>query len=358
MQESLNFPTATATATATTAACSTTPNPLPSFLPFSRLKTTTAVLATLSSKPSQISPISPLSKPQLWDTSSDVRSLTPDIEFQIQNETETETETESPAQINNDFQDKIYFLDSQGLDPLSNFPPSAVANSASLSDMTAVFDYLTSLGFTPPDLRRAISMCPQILSLRLLDIAPVFTFLIREACVPATSLPRAIRRRPRLLISDVDTRLRPTMYFLQSIGIHEVYKHTDLLSSSVEEKYLPKVHYFEKLGFSHRDALSMFRKFPSLFCYSVKENYEPKLNYFVVEMGRELRELKEFPQYFSFSLENRIKPRHHRCVESRVCFPLATMLKMKEDTFRERLELSCSSTLPKSTSPLWSAPPE
>ncbi|KAK9723584.1 hypothetical protein RND81_05G010000 [Saponaria officinalis] len=352
MQKPLNFP-----ATTTTTAAAASPKPLPSLLLFSRLKT--AIFATLSSKPTtttihpplkpskttpfppKIIPITPDSNPDIWD-SSDVRNLTPENDNKNENS-------------DNDFQDKIFFLDSQGLDPLSNFPPSAVASSAALSDMTAVFDYFTSLGFTPADLRRAISMCPEILSLRLRDTAAVFTFLLREARVPATSLRHVIRRRPRLLISDVESRLRPTMYFLQSIGIHEVHKHTDLLSSSVEDKYIPKIHYFEKLGFSCRDAVSMFRKFPSLFCYSVKENYEPKFNYFVVEMGRELKELKEFPQYFSFSLENRIKPRHQWCVESGVCFPLPTMLKMKEDKFRDMLELCCSSSLPRSTSPLWCA---
>lgn len=97
----------------------------------------------------------------------------------------------------------------------------------------------------------------------------------------------------------------------------------------------------------------MFRRFPQLFNYSVKENYEPKLNYFVLEMGRELREIKEFPQYFSFSLENRIKPRHQCCVEKGVCFPLPVLLKSSEAEFRNRLEVCCNSTLPLKGSPLW-----
>lgn len=97
----------------------------------------------------------------------------------------------------------------------------------------------------------------------------------------------------------------------------------------------------------------MFRRFPQLFNYSVKENYELKLNYFVVEMGRDLREIKEFPQYFSFSLENRIKPRHQRCVEKGVCFPLPVLLKTSEVEFHNRLEVCCNSSLPFKGSPLW-----
>lgn len=97
----------------------------------------------------------------------------------------------------------------------------------------------------------------------------------------------------------------------------------------------------------------MARRFPQLFCYSIKGNFEPKFDYFVVEMGRELKELMEFPQYFSFSLENRIKPRHQCCVEKGVCFPLPVMLKMSEPEFRDRLEVCYNSSIPLRTSPLW-----
>ena len=85
----------------------------------------------------------------------------------------------------------------------------------------------------------------------------------------------------------------------------------------------------------------------------IRENYEPKLNYFVVEMGRDLRELKEFPQYFSFSLENRIKPRHQSCVERGVCFPLPVLLKTSNAKFRQRLEVCCETSMPVNRSPLW-----
>lgn len=260
-----------------------------------------------------------------------------------------------------EFQEKALFLDSIGLDCISllskpNSPATAAAiAAASLADLRALFEYLGSFELSGPDLRRVVSMCPEILSLRLKDVVPVFTFLLGEAKVAGADLRRVICRRPRLLVSNVETRLRPTLYFLQSIGIHEVNRHTNLLSSSVEDKFIPKIEYFEKVGFCYRDSISMFRRFPPLFCYSVKENFEPKFNYFVVEMGRDLKELKEFPQYFSFSLERRIKPRHQICVENGVCFPLPVMLKMKEEVFRQKLDVCCNSSMPRSTSPLWCA---
>ncbi|KAK6944103.1 Transcription termination factor, mitochondrial/chloroplastic [Dillenia turbinata] len=99
------------------------------------------------------------------------------------------------------------------------------------------------------------------------------------------------------------------------------------------------------MGFSYKDTTLMIRRFPQLLCYSIKDNFEPKFNYFVVEMGRDLKELREFPQYFSFSLENRIKPRHQCCVEKGVCFPLPIMLKTSDEKFRDRLEMCICSLI-------------
>ncbi|XP_019106274.2 transcription termination factor MTEF1, chloroplastic isoform X2 [Beta vulgaris subsp. vulgaris] len=323
MQDTLNFRTTTGKPL-TPPSNPTFPLKPPNFPSFSHRKTATKFL---SSKTTTIPPLKPSQTPP----KNNLIPTSPDPEFQA----------------------KFLFLDSIGLDSLSLLPPSAIAAAPSLSDLKSSFDYLTSLGFSPPQLRRIFTMCPEILSLRFHDTAPVFAFLLREVKVPASDLPRVICSRPRLLVSDVETRLRPTLYFLQSIGIHEVNRHTNLLSASVEDKYMPKIHYFEKLGFAYHDCVSMFRRFPPLFCYSVKENFEPKFNYFVVEMGRDLKELKAFPQYFSFSLEKRIKPRHQTCVETGVCFPLPLMLKMKENEFRKRLDVCCNSSMPKSNSPLW-----
>ncbi|KAK9291053.1 hypothetical protein L1049_009238 [Liquidambar formosana] len=235
----------------------------------------------------------------------------------------------------------MLYLESVGIDFLSLISAHPPVVSASSADVKSTVEFVTSMGFTAPELRRICGMCPQLLASKVSDIVPVFTFLLREARVEGSDIRRVINRRPRLLASSVDRRLRPTLYFLQSIGISEVNRHTSLLSCSVEEKLIPRIEYLEKIGFSRRDAVSMVRRFPQLFCYSIKGNFEPKFDYFVVEMGRELKELKEFPQYFSFSLENRIKPRHQCCVEKGVCFPLPVMLKTNEAEFHDRLEFFC-----------------
>ncbi|KAI3706553.1 hypothetical protein L6452_24370 [Arctium lappa] len=255
-----------------------------------------------------------------------------------------------------DLDKKLIYLDSFGIDLIPLLTTHPLLISTSLSDIKSTISFLSSTTpLSPPALHRLVSLCPALLTLPLPSIISTITFLLREANVRPHHLRRVIHRRPRLLASDVKTRLRPTLYFLQgTIGISEINKHTHLLSSSVEDKLLPRIQYFnENIVISYNDTILIFRRFPSLFCYSIKDNLEPKFNYFVVEMGRDLKELVEFPQYFSFSLENRIKPRHRRCVEKNVCLPLPAMLRLTEKRFLERLEVCCGSSTPVRNSPFW-----
>ncbi|KVI08334.1 transcription termination factor MTEF1, chloroplastic-like [Cynara cardunculus var. scolymus] len=241
-----------------------------------------------------------------------------------------------------ELQEKLIYLDSFEIDliPLLTTHPPLL--STTLSHLKSTVSFLSTTILLPqPAVRRLIYICPQVLTLPLTSIVSTITFLLREAHVHTDDLHQVIHRRPRLLTSDVKTRLRPTLYFLQgTIGISGVNKHTHLLTCSVEDKFLSRIEYFhEIMGISYKDTILMFRRFPSLFCYSIKDNIEPKFKYLAVEMGRELREMVEFPQYFSFSLEKRIDPRHRRCVERGVCLPLPMMLRSSERRFRDKMEV-------------------
>lgn len=259
--------------------------------------------------------------------------------------------------LESDIHEKLLYLDSLGIDFLALINRHPPLLSSPLSSLKSVVDYMTTppINFSLPDLRRIVSMCPELLSSSLTShTIPVITFLLREAGVDSTfDLRQALRRRPRLLACSVDLQLRPALYFLRGIGIAEPRRHTYLLSCSVEGKLRPRIDYFEnKLGFSRRSASAMFKRFPQLFNYSIGENYEPKLGYLTGEMGRDAREVLEFPQYFSFSLENRIKPRHVACAAKGVRLPLAVMLRTKEDGFRDALEVCSDSSPPLKTSRL------
>ncbi|CAN6460082.1 unnamed protein product [Victoria cruziana] len=251
-------------------------------------------------------------------------------------------------------QEKLLFLESIGVDVLhlADARPSAI--DSPLDRVLSVVDFLRSNGFPDSELGRIFNLCPEVLESSVRDdILPVFTFLLREVGVSGDDLRRVIHRRPRLLACSVPDRLRPTLYFLQSLGIADVRKHTALLSCDAEEKFVPRLEFLQHVGFSRRDAVSMVRRFPPLLCYGVETNLRPKFEFLVDNMQRGMDELKDFPHYFSFSLENRIKPRHEVSVENRVRLPLAVMLRLTDERFREKIEVCVGSSQPLSSSPLW-----
>ncbi|WOL03512.1 hypothetical protein Cni_G12232 [Canna indica] len=251
------------------------------------------------------------------------------------------------------FHDKLLFLDSLGVDIFAAAAAHPGLASASLADLRAAAGFLRSLGLAAHEIRRACGMCPEILTVAPSDLAAAVAFLLREAGVQGRDLRHVIGRRPRLLVSDVASRLRPTLYFLQMLGVAPIARHTSLLSCSVEEKLIPRLDFLEEVGYSSRDARAMVRRFPQLFCYSIEENLRPKMEFFASEMRRELPELKEFPQYFSFSLPNRIRPRYLACKEIGASFPLPALLRPSNEQFNAQMEVRISSSLPLKRSPLW-----
>ncbi|KAF5939095.1 hypothetical protein HYC85_023354 [Camellia sinensis] len=95
---------------------------------------------------------------------------------------------------------------------------------------------------------------------------------------------------------------------------------------------MPKLNYLQDLGFSYEEVL----RSPGLLTFSISNNFGPKVEYFLKEMNGDLAELKRFRQYFSFSLEGKIKPRHQLLVENGLSLSLPQMLKVSDGEFNAR----------------------
>lgn len=100
------------------------------------------------------------------------------------------------------------------------------------------------------------------------------------------------------------------------------------------------VRFLESIGFSRSEAIGMVLRCPTLFTFSIENNFKPKLDYFMSGIKGKLENLKEFPQYFAFSLEKRIKPRHLESMERGLELPLSLMLKSTDEEFEQLLMLT------------------
>ncbi|PPD87089.1 hypothetical protein GOBAR_DD15975 [Gossypium barbadense] len=192
-----------------------------------------------------------------------------------------------------------------------------------------------SVGLSRPSIGRILDMCPLFLTS---DPLPPVNFLLHEVPLPFPHLPLSLTRCPRLLVSSVPTQLRPTLRFLTSLGLVLNSHTTLLLVSDVENTLKPKINFLQSLGFDEPEvnrkvvgspglltlsvennmsskAEFFLERSPGLLTLSVENNMSPKAEFFLEEMEGDLEELKRFPQYFSFSLEKKIKPRHRALVE-------------------------------------------
>lgn len=189
---------------------------------------------------------------------------------------------------------------------------------------------------------RIFDMYPQLLTCDpYAHLYPVFDFLLNDVGLVYEDVRTAIVRCPRLLICDVDEQLKPTLAFLKKLGFvgdnAVSCQTTVLLVSNVENTLLPKLEYLEGLGFRYDEVEKMVLRSPGLLTFSIEKNFKPKVEYFFEEIKGDLDELKGFPQYFSFSLEGKIKPRHRILVAHGLVMGLPEMLKVSDGEFNGRV---------------------
>ncbi|KAF7842895.1 transcription termination factor MTEF1, chloroplastic [Senna tora] len=252
--------------------------------------------------------------------------------------------TPTHTKLSLDFKEKILCLEIMGVDAGKALSQNPLLRNVSMESIHSIISFLHSKGIQEKDLPRILGMCPKILTSNIKsDLNPVFDFLSQDLKVPDHSFRRVINKCPRLLTSSVQDQLKPALVYLQRLGLRDLsalaYQDSVLLVSSVERTLIPKLKYLEGLGFSKEETRDMVLRCPALLTFSIENNYVPKFEYFCGEMGRKLEELKEFPQYFAFSLENRIKPRHMEVVQSGIShMPLAVMLKSTDEEFKELIK--------------------
>ncbi|KAJ4975003.1 hypothetical protein NE237_008177 [Protea cynaroides] len=240
------------------------------------------------------------------------------------------------------FRKKLLYLEALNVDSSKALEKNPDIRSAPLDSLKSVEKCLYSMGIERSDVGRIFEMHPQLLTCDPhTHLYPVFDFLLNDVGISYHDVRKSIIRCPRLLVSSVTDKLNPALYFLRRLGFvgpHAITCQTTLLLvSSVEGTLLPKLEYLQSLGFSYKETVTMVLRSPGLLTFSISNNFQPKVEYFLNEMNGDLAELKSFPQYFSFSLDGKIKPRHRLLVEHRFSLPLSEMLKVSDGEFRERL---------------------
>nr|GEU80508.1 transcription termination factor MTEF1, chloroplastic [Tanacetum cinerariifolium] len=216
-----------------------------------------------------------------------------------------------------------------------------IPSPESLSHILSTINYLKTKGFSEPDIPRIAFLSPTIFSPSFdpVTIEPVFKFLTFELSATLEEACGLILKCPHMLESDVEYCLKPTLEYLKYIGIRELNNPTTLNAHLLDtrvEKLQEKMRFLRGVGFSSEESRRVCGRFPAIFGYGVEHNLRLKFEFLVKVMKRNGREeVNKFPQYFGFSLQNRIKPRYlhlkQRNVDGEV--PLNRMLLWSDQRF-------------------------
>lgn len=244
--------------------------------------------------------------------------------------------------------------------------------------MSTSVAYLLSIGVNPRDIGPMVTQYPYFLGMRVgTMIKPLVDYLLSLE-LPKAIVARMFEKRPYVLGYDLEETVKPNVECLISFGIRRealpsvIAQYPQILGLPLKAKLSSQQYFFnlklkidpdgfanvvEKMpqvvslnqnvikkpvefllgrGFTAQDVAKMIVKCPQLVASQVglmKNSYY----FFKSEMGRPVQELVEFPDYFTYSLESRIKPRYQRLQSKGIKTSLAWFLNCSDQRFEERL---------------------
>ncbi|KVH97130.1 Mitochodrial transcription termination factor-related protein [Cynara cardunculus var. scolymus] len=244
--------------------------------------------------------------------------------------------------------------------------------------MSTSVAYLVSIGVNPRDIGPMVTQYPYFLGMKVgTMIKPLVEYLISLG-LPKKVLARMFEKRAYVIGYDLEEMVRPNVDCLISFGIQRealasiIAQYPQILGLPLKAKLSSQQYFFnlklkidpngfarviERMpqlvslsqkvimkpieflvgrGISTEDVAKMIVKCPQLAALQVgimKNSYY----FFKSEMGRPLKELVEFPEFFTYGLESRIKPRYQRLQHKGIRSSLSWFLNCSDQRFEERL---------------------
>lgn len=204
--------------------------------------------------------------------------------------------------------------------------------------------YLYYLGISRDGMKRMLVIKPMVFCVDLEQtIVPKVRFF-QDIGIRDDAIGNMLVKFPPLLTYSLYKKIRPVVIFLMTkAGVSErniakaIALGPELLGCSIVNKLEINLKYLLSLGIRHRQLGEMIADFPMLLRYNI-DLLRPKYKYLRRTMVRPLQDLIEFPRFFSYSLDDRIIPRHKVLVENRINFKLRYMLASTEEEFQKKVE--------------------
>ncbi|KAL2650459.1 hypothetical protein R1flu_018587 [Riccia fluitans] len=247
--------------------------------------------------------------------------------------------------------------------------------------MSTSVAYLVSLGVNLREIGPMVTEYPEILGMRVgNNIKPKVDYLLNLG-IPKLVMAKILEVKPFILGFDLDNKMQPCVKDLVELGVKEenvgkvIIQYADILGLDVKHRLdskmgwltkqagvkredigqiierLPqilaininlaqeRVDFLKESGFSVEEIGSMVARCPQILAISIEEALRPNLYFFLADMKRPLSELVEYPAYFTYSLQSRIRPRYIAIEQRDIKCSLAWFLSCSDAKFNERLEV-------------------
>ncbi|KAL5998609.1 hypothetical protein ACLOJK_009552, partial [Asimina triloba] len=199
--------------------------------------------------------------------------------------------------------------------------------------------FLENLGVDKSQWAKVIYRFPALLTYSRQKVKASVDFL-HESGLCSKSIGKVLTRCPQIISYSVEYKLRPTAEYFRTLGVDVtllLYRYPQTFGLSVETHLKPVTEFFLERGYNIQDVSTMLSRYGALYTFSLTENLIPKWEYFLA-MDYPKSELVKFPQYFGYSLEERIKPRYAQVKEYGVRLLLNQVLSVSEIKFEKILK--------------------
>ncbi|GAB2215329.1 hypothetical protein Drorol1_Dr00019712 [Drosera rotundifolia] len=245
--------------------------------------------------------------------------------------------------------------------------------------MSTSVAYLVSIGVNPRDIGPMVTQFPYFLGMRVgTMIKPLVDYLVSLG-LPKKILARMLEKRAYVIGYDLEESVKPNIECLISFGVRKemipsiITQFPPILGLPLKGKMFLQQNFFdfkvkidpdgfarviEKMpqivslnqnvimkpvefllgrSISAEDVARMVVKCPQLLALHIGL-MKNSFYFFKSEMGRPIKDLVEFPEYFTYSLESRIKPRYQRLHSKGIRSSLPWFLNCSDQRFEERLQ--------------------
>lgn len=220
---------------------------------------------------------------------------------------------------------------------------------SSTKKMEVILDEIDKLGIDGKMLVPIITSSPQLLLRKPSEFLQVVSF-VKEFGFDDKTTGRILCRSPEVFAANVDNNLKKKVKYLMDFGIlgnqlpRIIRKYPELLLLDFHRTLLPRLRYLMQNGLSKRNVCSMVFRFSPILGYSIDLVLKPKLEFFINTIQRPYTELVEYPRYFSYSLEEKIKYRFMILESKNVKCSLIDMLAKNDYKFAKQYSLPLPSS--------------